>query len=134
MGRAGSRRRRAARRRSGDRERAERALPRADRRLQVPTLHGVPARAHAVRCRQGPQARPTRPLLVRHGSRDPLMRRLVCVAAIVAALAGTPALATPKEPGPTLRTPAARLAAALHCPATFTHPAREPVLLVQGTN
>jgi len=34
---------------------------------------------------------------------------------------------------PALDVPQATLAAALHCPATFSHPAREPVLLVHGT-
>ncbi len=35
--------------------------------------------------------------------------------------------------GPPLSVPSDQLAAALHCPARFTHPQREPVLLVHGT-
>ncbi len=37
------------------------------------------------------------------------------------------------DTGPALDVPDATLAAALHCPASFTHPAHEPVLLVHGT-
>jgi hypothetical protein len=61
------------------------------------------------------------------------MRRLVLAVALLALVTVTPA-ARAADPGPALRTPASRLAAALQCPATFTHVDHEPVLLVQGTN
>ncbi len=67
------------------------------------------------------------------------MRRLVVLLAaaglLIAGVApahaghGSPA----NGPGPKLREPASKLAAALTCPQRFTHPKREVVLLVHGT-
>ncbi|MFC9386958.1 esterase/lipase family protein [Streptomyces venezuelae] len=63
-------------------------------------------------------------------SSRPLISSLV--AAFVVALLG-PAQTASAADGPALSTPVAVLDAALHCPATFAHPEREPVLLVHGT-
>ena len=49
---------------------------------------------------------------------------------MVLAITMSPAAAAEDPP---LRVPEATLAAALHCPKTFSHPAHEPVLLVHGT-
>lgn len=53
------------------------------------------------------------------------------IALIFASLALPSARAV--DTGPALETPTATLDAALHCPATFSHPDHEPVLLVHGT-
>ncbi|MEU1864063.1 esterase/lipase family protein [Streptomyces gardneri] len=53
-------------------------------------------------------------------------------AVVMVALLG-PAQTASAADGPALSTPVATLDAALHCPATFAHPEREPVLLVHGT-
>jgi pimeloyl-ACP methyl ester carboxylesterase len=60
------------------------------------------------------------------------MRR---VAVLVGLLLLTVALAVPArgDTGPVLETSPSTLDAALFCPPTFKHPAREPVLLVHGT-
>ncbi|MFI1978863.1 esterase/lipase family protein [Streptomyces wedmorensis] len=47
-------------------------------------------------------------------------------------LGPAPSAAAAVEPG--LDTPAATLDAALHCPGSYAHPDREPVLLVHGTS
>jgi triacylglycerol lipase len=63
-----------------------------------------------------------------------VVRRLLLVGVVVAALAGVaPATAAAANTDPALDVPAATLAAALHCPAAFTHRRQEPVLLVHGT-
>ena len=53
--------------------------------------------------------------------------------ALAAALVAAAALATAAAADPPLDVAPAQLRAALACPAAFTHPAREPVLLVHGT-
>jgi triacylglycerol lipase len=59
--------------------------------------------------------------------------RALLVAVSVALLASAlPAAAA--APGPPLRVPGPDLARALQCPATFSHPDHNPVLLVHGTN
>ena len=58
------------------------------------------------------------------------MGRGSLVVAIVALLC---AAGTAQAADPPLTTPPAKLAAALTCPSAFTHPARQPVLLVHGT-
>ena len=63
-------------------------------------------------------------------------RALVAAAALtsVALLAPVAARANHSTPqGPPLSTPLATMDAALSCPGGFTHPSREPVLLVHGT-
>lgn len=59
------------------------------------------------------------------------MRAAALVAACVVSLMG-PVQAASATGEPSLATPVATLDAALHCPATFAHPEREPVLLVHG--
>src|SRR4051794_19263939 len=62
------------------------------------------------------------------GGNDAGVARLLVLLAALALLAPASATADPR-----LQTPRAILDAALRCPATFAHPAREPVLLVHGT-
>ena len=66
------------------------------------------------------------------------MRVFVSLMAIVAAFGvlgsvATSATAQSAPAGPTLETPEATLAAALHCPASLKDAARNAVLLVPGT-
>ena len=71
------------------------------------------------------------------GKNRSVARRLVPPLLALVALAAFVATVTPvgaqTASDPPLDVPAATLAAALHCPATFSHPAHEPVLLVHGT-
>ncbi|WP_370617695.1 esterase/lipase family protein [Mumia sp. Pv 4-285] len=57
---------------------------------------------------------------------------LVATTLAILALAGQ-GLSASAAPEPALETPTSTLASALTCPTTFTHPDREPVLLVHGT-
>lgn len=54
---------------------------------------------------------------------------------VLAAVLGVAVVAPPASASsdPAFQTPQATLDAALRCPATFSHPSREPVLLVHGT-
>jgi triacylglycerol esterase/lipase EstA (alpha/beta hydrolase family) len=59
----------------------------------------------------------------------------VLAATLLTVVGAGPAVARPARPAgdPPFTVPTATLAAALDCPATFTHPQHEPVLLVHGT-
>jgi len=61
------------------------------------------------------------------------VRRLLLVPALLALVVAVRPAAAQVTDGPTLETDAATLAAALRCPDAFTHPDRDPVLLVHGT-
>src|SRR5437763_8583861 len=71
------------------------------------------------------------------GKNRSVARRLVPPLLALVALVAFAAPAAPARAqtaaDPALDVPQATLAAALHCPATFSHPSHEPVLLVHGT-
>src|SRR4051812_9540101 len=74
------------------------------------------------------------PLSLSGGKNRSVARRLVPLLFAAIALVAMAAPAHAETPAaPPLDVPEATLAAALHCPAAFTHPAHEPVLLVHGT-